>query len=240
MKDIIRTNFDESPDAYDEYERQTGRFAALTDRLYESMSTRIEGTDPPETVLDAGAGTGISSRRLASNGATPIALDISRAMLEVNPIADRIQGDFDRLPLETDSVDAVAFTASLFLSPDPARATREARRVLRPGGSVGAVAPLGWMTADGEDVFASLARNSRSPTSAEALEAALRKSFEVESGVWTFETTADALRTFHRVPAMAARLYPRLDSEERIERAGRLLSEVDGPLEQRWRWFVGV
>lgn len=237
MKDVIRQNFDESPPAYGEYEALTGRFAALADRLYDAMSTRA--SEPFGTVLDAGAGTGISSRRLARDS-TPVALDLSRTMLESNPVEHRVQGDFDRLPFEPDSFDAVAFTASLFLTPNPGRAARETRRVLRTDGPVGAVAPLGWTRADGEDVFRPLSRTSRSPSGAEAIGDALEGGFEVETGIWSFETTAEALRTFHAVPAMAARLYPRLDTEERIERSRELLADVEGPLEQRWRWFVGV
>ena len=112
--------------------------------------------------------------------------------------------------------------------------------MLRSGGPVGAVAPLGWTRADGEDVFRPLSRTSRSPSGAEAIEDALEGVFEIETGIWSFETTAEALRTFHAVPAMAARLYPRLDTEDRIERARELLADVEGPLEQRWQWFLGV
>ncbi|MCQ4332490.1 class I SAM-dependent methyltransferase [Natronomonas sp. F2-12] len=237
MKDAVRRNFDESPTAYEEYEAMTGRFATLSDRLYDLVSARTTG--PIGTVLDAGAGTGISSRRFADCG-TPVALDLSRAMLEANPVEHRVQGDFDSLPFGADNFDAVVFTASLFLTPEPERAVREARRVLRPGGPVGAVAPLGWIRADGEDVFRPLSRESRSPASAEAVGDALAAVFETETGVWSFETTAEALRTFHTVPAMAARLYPRLSTDARIERTRELLEDVEGPLEQRWRWFLGV
>jgi cyclopropane-fatty-acyl-phospholipid synthase len=237
MKDAIRRNFDESVTAYAEYERQTGRFAALADRLCAVMSTR--GDRPLRRVLDAGAGTGISSRQF-TDGSTPVALDISRSMLEANPVEHRVQGDFDQLPFGADSFDVVAFTASLFLAPDPARAATEARRVLRSGAPVGAVAPLGWTTLDDEDVFTPLSRESRSPSGVESVETALGDVFTIETGTWSFETTADALRTFHAVPAMAARLYPRLESAERVERARELLSEVEGPLRQHWRWFVGV
>ena len=237
MKDAIRRNFDESPSAYAEYEALTGRFAALADRLYDAMRARASA--PFGTVLDAGAGTGISSRRFARD-CPPVALDLSRTMLEANPVEHRVQGDFDRLPFATDSFDAVAFTASLFLTPDPERAARETRRVLRRGGPVGAVAPLGWTRPDGEDVFRPLSQESRSPSGAGSVEEALDGVFEIETGTWSFETTAEALRTFHAVPAMAARLYPRLDTEARIERARALLADVEGPLEQRWRWFVGA
>ncbi len=238
MKDAIRRNFDESPAAYREYEELTGRFGTLARRLADVMSDH--GTGPSGTVLDAGAGTGISSREFAGDESTVIALDISRTMLESNPIEHRVLGDFDRLPFATDRFDAVVFTASLFLTPDPKRAAREARRVLRPAGLVGAVAPLGWTTDDGEDVFRPLSRDSRSPSGAQAVEDALYENFELETGTWSFATTAGALRTFHAVPAMAARLYPRIETAERIERARELLADIDGPLEQHWQWFVGV
>ncbi len=238
MKDAIRDNFDESPTAYEEYERLTGRFAALASRLYDKLAAREP--EPIGRVLDAGAGTGISSRQFAARGSTPVALDLGRGILESNPVENRVQGDFDRLPFETDRFDAVAFTASLFLTPEPRRAAREARRVLRQGGPVGAVAPQGWTTAEGDDVFRPLSRESRSPSSVEAVETALRSSFAIETGTWSFETSADALRAFHAVPAMAARLYPRLDPAERTERACELLADVEGPLTKRWRWFVGV
>lgn len=237
MKEHVRRNFDESPTAYDEYERLTGRFGALTDRLYDAMSSSADRS--PDRVLDAGAGTGISTRRLRARATAVVAVDISRSMLEENPGECVLQGDFDRLPFRDDTFDAVAFTASLFLTPTPERAVGEARRVLRSGGVVGCVAPLGWTTGDGRDVFESLERESRSPTSPESVGHALAESFDVESGGWSFETTPDALRAFHAIPAMAARLYPRLDADERIERAEALLAEIDGLLEERWRWFVG-
>lgn len=237
VKVAVRRNFDESPTAYDEYERLTGRFGALTDRLDDAMRSHAER--PPERVLDAGAGTGISTRRLRARSASVVALDISRSMLDENPGEHVVQGDFDRLPFEDNAFDAVAFTASLFLTPTPKHAVGEARRVLRAGGVVGCVAPLGWTTEDGRDVFESLERESRSPASADSVENALSESFGVASGEWSFETTPDALRAFHAIPAMAARLYPRLDTDERIERAEKLLETVDGPLRERWRWFVG-
>ena len=238
MKEIIQRNFDLSPAKYDEYERLTGRFASLASRLYHEMAARA--AVPLETVLDAGAGTGISSEEITARGATPIALDLSHRMLGSNPAADRVQGDFDQLPFVSDSFDAVAFTASLFLTPKPDRAVTEARRVLCSGGTVGAVVPLGWRTKAGEDVFEQLSRTSRSPTDADAVERALRTEFDIETGRWSFETSPNALRAFHSVPAMAARLYPKEEPSERIRRANELLTEVDEPLEQHWRWFVGT
>lgn len=233
MKGAIRANFDESADAYGAYERRTGRFGDLAERLGNAVEAR---GDRIGTALDAGAGTGASTRRLDFDRV--VALDLSAAMLAANPADERVQADFDRLPFADDTFDAVVFTASLFLSPSPARTAAEAARVLETGGVVGAVAPLGWTDGDG-GVFADLERDARSPSGVEDVHGALEAVFDVESGVWSFPTTAADLRAFHAIPAMAARLYPRLDTEERLERAATLLADVEGPLEQRWRWFVG-
>ncbi|MFB6068612.1 MAG: class I SAM-dependent methyltransferase [Halobacterium sp.] len=236
MKDAVRENFDRSVAAYREYERRTGRFAALARRLRDAMAAAHAGS--LDRILDAGAGTGASTAVFRDPGET-VALDASREMLLENDAPARVVGDFDALPFRDATFDAVAFTASLFLVADPRTAVAEAARVLRPGGVVGAVAPLGWVTADGEDVFDALGRDARSPASTRAVEEAVADVFDVEAGEWAFETTADDLRRFHAVPAMAARLYPRLDPEERVREARALLAEVDGPLEQRWRWVVG-
>lgn len=238
MKDVVRANFDASVDAYSRYERRTGRFTALARLLVAEMSTRGDG--PFDTVLDAGAGTGVSTQAVAGRADEPVALDISREMLTEVASAPRVEADFDHLPFADGTFDAVGFTASLFLVPDPTVATQEAARVLRPGGVVGAVAPVGWVTANGTDIFDDLDRESRSPTATADIERALADEFAVTTGTWRFATTADDIRLFHSIPAMAARLYPRLETEERVEKARDLLDTLEGTFEQRWRWIVGV
>lgn len=237
LKDAIRRNFDLSVDAYDAYEDRTGRFRTLARLLWTEMERVADPT--PEHVLDAGAGSGASTRVLRERATSVVALDASREMLRANDGA-RVQADFDHLPFADDAFDAVAFTASLFLVPDPAVATREARRVCRPGGVVGAVVPLGWVDDDGRDAFATLDRDSRSPVGTDAVVDALAASFTVETGTWRFATTAADVREFHRIPAMAARLYPKSIPEERVRKAGELLDSLEGTYEQRWRWVVGV
>ena len=238
MKDVVRANFDASVSAYDAYERRTGRFTALARLLHAEMVAHVDGQF--ESVLDAGAGTGISTRAFDDHASRTIPLDISREMLREIDDFPCVQGDFDHLPFADQSFDGVAFTASLFLVPDPAVAVTEAARVLRPGGVVGAVAPLGWVTDDGTDVFADLDRDSRSPTGADEVQSALDGEFTVTTGTWRFATTADDLRLFHAIPAMAARLYPKHSVEERVEKTRELLTSLDGTFEQQWRWIVGV
>lgn len=238
MKNVVRANFDASVDAYNRYERRTGRFTALARLLVAEMNTRDAGAF--DAVLDGGAGTGVSTQAVAERADWPVALDISREMLAEVASAPRVVADFDHLPFSDGTFDAIAFTASLFLVPDPTVATKEAARVLRSGGVVGAVAPGGWVTANGTDVFADLDRESCSPTGTEDVERALADEFAVTTGTWRFATTADNVRLFHSIPAMAARLYPRLETEERVDKARDLLDTLEGTFEQRWRWIVGV
>ena len=236
MKDAIRRNFDASVGSYEAFEAETGQFEALAARLAGVVD---DATADLELLLDAGAGTGASTRRLESLAQQVVALDLSRPMLEENPADRRVQADFDHLPFGDGSFDAVVFTASLFLTPEPDHAVAEAQRVLRPGGVVAAVAPQGWSTPDGEDAFADLPRESRSPSAASEVESALAERFALETGVWTCEITADRLRKFHAIPAVAARLYPTLPPDERVQEAYELLADVEGPLEQRWQWLFG-
>ena len=238
MKDVVRQNFDVSVDAYTTYERRTNRFTALARLLAAEMGARTDGG--LGRVLDAGAGTGVSTRVLAETAADTIALDISREMLREVESAARLQADFDHLPLRDRSVDSVAFTASLFLVPDPAAAVREAARILRTDGVVGAIAPLGWFYPDGTNVFEQFERDSRSPTDTSAIQDALAAEFVTTSGTWRFSTTAENIRLFHAIPAMAARLYPKLETEKRVRQVRELLGALDGTFEQRWRWVIGV
>lgn len=240
MKEVVRENFDDSVPAYEAYERRTGRFETLARLLDSEMRARAGGA--LETVVDAGAGTGASTCVFAAGEGTKrvLAIDISRAMLRAVETGHPVQADIDRFPLVDGAADAAAFTASLFLVPDPAVAAREAARVLGPEGVVGATAPLGWVTAEGEDVFAGLERDSRSPTGASEVRAALREEFDVATGTWRFATTATDVRRFHAIPAMAARLYPKLPPAERVERAQDLLEPLEETVEQQWLWVVGT
>ena len=244
MKQVVRENFDASVPAYEAYERRTGRFETLARLLDAELRAGVDGS--LETVVDAGAGTGASSRVFAAGEGTErvLALDVSREMLRAvgadGGDCHPVQADIDRLPLGDGTADAVTFTASLFLVPDPDVAAREAARVLGGGGVVGATATLGWVREDGTDVFAGLERESRSPTGADEVRAALAGEFDVATGTWRFATTAADVRRFHAIPAMAARLYPKLPPEERVERARELLESLEGTVEQRWLWVVGT
>lgn len=103
-----------------------------------------------DTVLDAGAGTGLTSL-LAAEKVGPfgqvVLLDLSAGMLEsaerkAKPagLQERLHlqiGDMLHLPFEEGTFDAVISTYSACPVADPAKAVREMYRVLKPGGHLG-------------------------------------------------------------------------------------------------------
>jgi SAM-dependent methyltransferase len=110
-------------------------------------------------VLEVGAGAAMCSRWLATQGASPVALDLSGVMLRhAADAADRtgvpvplVQADARRLPFADGSFDiaCTAFGAVPFVA-DSAAVMREVARVLRPGGRwvFATTHPLRWVFPD--------------------------------------------------------------------------------------------
>ncbi|MFT3864896.1 MAG: class I SAM-dependent methyltransferase [Solirubrobacterales bacterium] len=93
-------------------------------------------------VLDLGAGTGKLTRALAARGLEVVAvepIDEMRANLTAAlPEVEAVKGTAEEIPLPDDSVDAIT-VAQAWHWVDPERATAEAARVLRPGGTLGLI-----------------------------------------------------------------------------------------------------
>ena len=90
-------------------------------------------------IADVGCGTGILTVRLAGElGAdTVCGFDFSLGMLEqasARQVGPWVQADAQRLPLPSESLDAVVSTESFHWFPDPDAALAEFHRVLAPGG----------------------------------------------------------------------------------------------------------
>jgi ubiquinone/menaquinone biosynthesis C-methylase UbiE len=91
-------------------------------------------------VLDLGCGTGQLAARIHRElpGTRPVGCDFSHGMLAAAHRRDAsvpvAQGDAGRLPFRDGVFDAVVSTEAYHWFPDPVRALREIRRVLRPGG----------------------------------------------------------------------------------------------------------
>ncbi len=105
----------------------------------------LAGLQGNERVLDAGCGAGHTAVAFAPHVAQVVALDFTDAMLvQVRQLAtergiENVEtrlGDVEALPLADGSFDLVVSRYSAHHWPQPGRALREFRRVLRPHGQV--------------------------------------------------------------------------------------------------------
>lgn len=101
------------------------------------------GEKPILNMLDLGTGTGRMVQLLAPHAARAVGLDASHAMLSVARAnlekagltrVELRQGDIHAPPVESGSFDLVIIHQVLHYLDDPARALREAARLLSPGG----------------------------------------------------------------------------------------------------------
>ena len=120
------------------FDRQEGRFkldvaaddyrlSALFDKLAPVRGKRI---------LDLGCGKGRFARRLSQRGAEVYGLDLSSSMIAKASGIPRVKGSARRLPFRAEAFDAVIAVEVFEHLLDLSEAIREARRVLRPGGSI--------------------------------------------------------------------------------------------------------
>jgi ubiquinone/menaquinone biosynthesis C-methylase UbiE len=131
-----------------EYHRDHGDFLGVADfvwgpeRLREA-DVHLLGDVAGKRVLEIGAGSAMCSRWLATQGARPVASDLSGGMLAharagaaASGIAvPLVQADAQRLPFASGAFDLAftAFGAVPFVA-DSAAVMREAARVIKPGG----------------------------------------------------------------------------------------------------------
>jgi SAM-dependent methyltransferase len=130
----------------------SGSIAALYDRFLvpmlfrpyaEDLARRVAAAEPG-AILETAAGTGIVTEAIlrAVPRATLVATDLNQAMLDIaatriaSPHVSFRQADALVLPFPDASFDVVACQFGAMFFPDRTLAYREARRVLRPGGTL--------------------------------------------------------------------------------------------------------
>lgn len=114
-------------------------FAKASDMVVPKLTDAVRAR-PGLHVLDLCCGHGNVSTGLVGAGASVTGLDFSPAMLDLArravPGASFVEGDAMDLPFENAVFDAVTIGFGMPHIPEPPKALREARRVLRPDGRI--------------------------------------------------------------------------------------------------------
>jgi len=114
------------------------RIRASTYRYFEHNLLQEGNLD----ILDLGAGNGWMSYRLAQRGHRPVAVDIftdpqdGLAAAREYGLFPVVEAEFDRLPFDSGQFDLAIFNSSLHYSTDYHGTLGEARRCLKPSGSI--------------------------------------------------------------------------------------------------------
>jgi ubiquinone/menaquinone biosynthesis C-methylase UbiE len=114
------------------------RIRASTYRYFEKKLLQEGNLD----ILDLGAGNGWMSYRLAQRGHRPVAVDIftdaqdGLAAAREYDVFPTVEAEFDRLPFASGQFDLAIFNSSLHYSTDYHGTLGEARRCLKPSGSI--------------------------------------------------------------------------------------------------------
>lgn len=251
IKAAIKNNFNASADQYQQFEDRYGFFQELTDMLLARMSPA-----PGSEILDVGCGTGSSSVHIlrAVPDCRVWGLDNSATMLEMarSRLGDEerlsfVEGDGARLGDYFDfRFDTILYSASIFLIPDYPESLRQARALLKEGGSVGLTMMDGLYDTNGRNVLAVADQEAQEgvslkrPVPLPAFVSLFQKIFPRQRS-WNedLRLPKELLRDFYSVPAMSAGLFPKIEYAERVRKVGRLFDHLP-KTEHYFRWIFMV
>ena len=143
---MSRANMDKEPHEIaamfdgvaEKYDRTNTVLSFGQDRSWRRSTRAALKLQQGETVLDLGAGTGVSTQELAKSGADVIGADISLGMLavgrRVRPEVKLVAADALALPFPDKTFDAVTASFVLRNVANTPAALRELARVTKPGG----------------------------------------------------------------------------------------------------------
>lgn len=143
----------------DRYDLITVLLSFGRDRHWKTRLVNLLAVKPGWRVLDLACGTGDLAFEAVQRGASAVGLDITPRMVELAHAKEHrgsghrslltwVVGDMTALPIATGSVDAVTTGYGLRNVPDLSGAIAEIHRVLKPGGTIGALdfdRPEAWL-----------------------------------------------------------------------------------------------
>ena len=144
LKHILRKRKDKARAYFDELAGKFGR-QYVPGRSWKALSEALLKILNYETVADLGAGEGTLAQLLAQRARKVIAVDHSPKMVEFGaqlakdhdlPNLEYRLGDIEKIPIDEHSIDLVIFSQALHHAARPPRALAEARRIVRPGGTL--------------------------------------------------------------------------------------------------------
>lgn len=143
---LARVLSDRRARSADYFSRTAGAWDAVRDDLFGEtfhLAALLAVLDPDAVVADLGCGTGRTAAAMAPFVAKVLAVDASPEMLRAaaerlagQPHVELREGALEAVPLAEASVDLAVLALVLHHVSDPSRILREARRVVRPGGTV--------------------------------------------------------------------------------------------------------
>lgn len=180
--------------------------AGATDREHVQVLLDEARLPPNARVLDAGCGIGESLRLMCEErpDLVPTLLNLSPLQLALCPAhMTRLQADFHRMPIPSESMDAVLHMHSLCQSSDVVAALSEAHRVLASGGTLFIV---DLVDTGGADHGAWL-----------GIGAAVHRRADLEAQLRSVGFTIDTWRALPKVVDQLAILDPELDMGHGLE-----------------------
>ncbi|WP_205410992.1 class I SAM-dependent methyltransferase [Halorussus rarus] len=141
-KDLVRRHWNDRAETFDDASHHGVHTDAQRERWLRAL--REHTGDDSSRVLDVGCGTGVVSLLLARLGHDVVGVDLAPAMLDRARAkarrADReiafLRGDAEALAVPDDAFGLVAARHLVWTLPNPAKALREWRRIVEPGGRV--------------------------------------------------------------------------------------------------------
>ena len=164
LKHILHKRKDKARAYFDQLAGKFGR-QYVPGRSWKALSEALLKILNYDTVADLGAGEGTLAQLLAQRAKKVIAIDHSPKMVEFGtrlakehglPNLEYRLGDIEEIPIDDHAVDLVIFSQALHHANQPPKALSEARRIVKPGGTLVILDLLGHSFDKARELYADI------------------------------------------------------------------------------------